>query len=427
MKNEPAEREQLFRPEANSSGNQDMGEALPLVSPSLTAIVFLLSFFCLAVLVFLFSYDYVRRVRVQGRLVYDEGVVRVYAPVDGIITKKFVTEGHHVKEGEKLFLVSLDRLSSNSGSTAEGVTAQLQLRAHAFQREKKLLEGIQMRDRTTLLQKIVLLKNELSQAEQQVRSQQDSVRISDDNLKRYQGLEQSGFISQAAYQEKLQSNVDVHTRLFALLREKSNSERLLRDAQNELADFDDKSENSITALNREMSMLQQDLVENDAKREVVVYAKTAGMVTAALAELGQNVTPAQVLASIVPENVHMYIQLNVPTSAAGLIATGQTVLLRYASFPYERFGQFKATISWIPQTALNSAELKIADESKDLFYPVKASIESQEIRFGNQSFPLREGMSVDADILLESRSIAEWMIAPALEMTERYSSRLPTR
>lgn len=266
------------------------------------------------------------------------------------------------------------------------------------------------------------MKNELIEVKLQVESQQSALKISDNYLQKFKSLASEGFVSQTMVQEKEQANLDARTKLHSLIRDQSNSDRDLHDTQVALEDFNDKSENERNALNREISTLQQDIVETEMRREVIIYSRTNGTATAVLPEVGQSVTTPQMLASIIPENLNMYIQLNVPTAAAGLIAPGQQVLVRYTSFPYERFGQFKGIILSVPQTAMSSSELKINDETKDLFYAARTKINSQEVSIGGQHFPLREGMQVEADILLESRHLAEWLIEPALKIKQRYGN-----
>lgn len=93
----------LFRREVVLSRNLDAGEVLLVSSPSFVFFMWAMTFFAILTLFFLFTFDYARRVKVSGVLVYEDGVSRVYTSNDGIIVKKFVTEGSQVKAGDPLF------------------------------------------------------------------------------------------------------------------------------------------------------------------------------------------------------------------------------------------------------------------------------------------------------------------------------------
>jgi len=273
-----------------------------------------------------------------------------------------------------------------------------------------------------LIKKVAFLEQEARETALQVASQEKAVATSDDYLKKFKELAAQGFTSEALLQEKEQANIDAKTRLHQLLREASTVAQNLHDAQTELANFAGKVENEVNALKREASSLEQDTVETESRREVVVYASIPGTVTGVLADAGQIAPANQVLASIVPENARFYLQLNIPTAAAGLVSNSERVLVRYSSFPYERFGQFGGRIMTVAETALSASELKMNEDTKDLFYPARVELDNQFVDAYGRRIQLREGMLADADILLEKRKLIDWFIEPLLAARSRYGS-----
>jgi membrane fusion protein len=52
-------------------------------------------------------------------------------------------------------------------------------------------------------------------------------------------------------------------------------------------------------------------------------------------------------------------------------------------------------------------------------YRIDVRLEKQSVSSGNHDFPLRPGMLASADILLEKRTVFEWVFEPVLALRER--------
>src|SRR2546426_11673115 len=80
-----------------------------------------------------------------------------------------------------------------------------------------------------------------------------------------------------------------------------------------------------------------------------VVALQSGTVTTVLAEVGQTVTPAQPIVSILPRGAALEASLYVPSRAVGFVEVGQQVLMRYQAYPYQKFGQYPGTefLVWV--------------------------------------------------------------------------------
>ena len=72
--------------------------------------------------------------------------------------------------------------------------------------------------------------------------------------------------------------------------------------------------------------------------------------TALTNQPGQSINAGQVLASLIPDHANkaetgsLEAHLYVPSRTAGFIQPGQEVLIRYAAFPYQKFGLHTATV-----------------------------------------------------------------------------------
>jgi membrane fusion protein len=57
---------------------------------------------------------------------------------------------------------------------------------------------------------------------------------------------------------------------------------------------------------------------------------------------------------------------------------------------------------------------------KEPVYRVDVGLDTQVVSALGQDFALRPGMLVNADLLLEKRTIFEWVFEPVLKLKERF-------
>ena len=89
------------------------------------------------------------------------------------------------------------------------------------------------------------------------------------------------------------------------------------------------------------------------------------------------------------------------------------VNIRFDAFPYQKFGMQRARVLEISRSVLAPREAGDPRGSEPV-YRVRAAIEKQSVEaFGQQVF-LKPGMQFSADVVLERRSLLEWLLEPLL-------------
>ena len=165
-------------------------------------------------------------------------------------------------------------------------------------------------------------------------------------------------------------------------------------------------------------MLSREDAELDAERRLVVRAPQDGTLSAVQGEPGQAVSPASVLASLVPAGAKLQAHLYAPSSAIGFVQTDQVVRLRLEAFPYQKFGHLSGRVLQVSRTPLASAELPAAagvDTSQPLFR-ITVALDDSEAAW---PAPLVPGMRLSGDVVLERRRLVEWLIEPVLGWRSR--------
>lgn len=95
------------------------------------------------------------------------------------------------------------------------------------------------------------------------------------------------------------------------------------------------------------------------------------------------------------------------------------MLLRYEAFPFQKFGSYKGTILEIARSAVSPSELshKLSGLSalytnNEPIYQITAELASQDVMAYGEHVPLRPGMQLQADVMVEKRRLFEWMLEP---------------
>ncbi|AJY43134.1 hlyD secretion family protein [Burkholderia humptydooensis] len=372
----------------------------------------------IVILFFVFG-SYTRRTTVSGVVVPDTGLIKVYAKQNGVVLRKLVTEGQHVIRGQALYTISTDLQTPVTGDTQAALIHQIQQRKASLQQEVVKTRQLQRADRDTLQAKIISLRRQLAGIDDQIISQRIRTSLATDASIRYARLLAKDYISKDQAQQREADLLDQQSKLDSLLRDRARTAQLLKEASNDLASLSLKQQNELSQIDRGIIDVDQSLIESEAKREVVIAAPETGTATVVIAERGQNTDTVHPLAGLVPSDAHWQAYLFVPGAAVGFIRVGDPVLIRYQAYPYQKFGQYAASVISIARTALTSAELttsgaQIGGEST--YYRITVALKSQYVTAYGKLQPLQAGMAIQADVLQERRRLYEWVLEPLYSM-----------
>ena len=186
----------------------------------------------------------------------------------------------------------------------------------------------------------------------------------------------------------------------------------------ELLELKARQQNDLVS--RQISEIKENLSQVEARRETVIRAPMAGVVTNLAVNRGQSIAADGALATVLPKGSGLHAELLVPTRAIGFVTKGAEVVIRYDAFPYERFGQYKGKITDIGRNVWTQGERIGPMAAREPVYRVDVELERQNVAALGQEFQLRPGMLVNADLLLERRTILEWMFEPVLQLKGRF-------
>lgn len=418
---------QLFRDEVMQARQvQYLGVIRMGRNPSFAWVTSIAVLLAAALLAYAISGEVTRKARLTGLLAPTLGTLNLTTPQAGTLIELRVKEGDAVRSGQLLMRIGTDRATAQ-GDAAVLIAGSLLQRRAALESERKLAQQQAQQRQQTLGDRLRSAAAEQAQAEGELEAVQLRMQLGAKSVERYQELARSGFVADIQAQQKQEDLLDLGTR-------ERNARRMLttlaRDAQalhaEQVANAS-SLQTQLAQIDRSVASLDQETTENSARGQLVVTAPQAGVVTALTLHRGQAVQPGQTLATLVPQSTReqastLEAHLYAPSRTTGFVQAGQSVWLRYAAYPYQKFGMAMGRIESVSRTPINPADLPpgqgqallAAAQSNEPLYRVTVALQSQTIQTYGQAQALKPGMTLEADVLQDRRAVWEWMLEPAL-------------
>lgn len=414
----------LFRKEALEHRKDKLyGDVLLLQPLSLTVLVGVVLLICTMILAILFWGTYARKELVHGYLVPDKGIVKIYSPQPGTVSKVHVREGDEVKEGQVLITVLSER-SIQGGNDIDALklheiesTQAQQLERIAG--EKKLLVS----ETSRLKGQIESLKTELEQIDVALKNQEERLQITESRVNAAKKIAGQS-ISQTDFQKLHEEWIVQKQGYQELLRTKGSRENSLSQTHSELEQLPIKTRARITEIENSISELKQRHADVEGHRILEIRAPIAGTISSLQSKEGQwlasNVALSTPLLAILPKDALMQAELYVPSRSIGFVEPGQTVRVRYDAFPHRRFGVYEGKVLAVSKHVLLPSELTVPIDSKEPVYRVTVDLQSQNVNAYGREFSLQAGMSLEADMILEKQTLIRWLLDPVLSLRGKF-------
>lgn len=410
----------LFRKECIEHNKPTLIGQIMLTSPfnvNLIIIFFILIF--IAIIYLFVFFEYGRKINVKGALLPKEGVITILPSENSIVDQVLVKENQEVKMGEPLFILRNLKYST----TYDAVKKYLLSRKNSLTIEHNLqLE--QNRVKIISAQQTKRnLEEEKKILEAQIVVQTEKVQITDDTLEKYNRLYSVNAVSEIEFNNRRSESLDQKSLLFDLEQKLASVNRYINDLETELLQIPLEEQKEISIFENEIEAIEKELVENNAFKFTTVFAPKDGIIGNILVSKGQSVYENMLMATVLPNNPTLEANLFIPSSAIGFIEEGLSVSLRYDAFPYQKFGQQSGIVIDVANNAIHSSELKslgiysqLFSNEKDTYYRIKVKLNNQDILAYGKHYPLKIGMSLESNIILDKRKIYEWIFEPLISI-----------
>lgn len=371
-----------------------------------------------------------RKARLSGLLVPSQGSLNITAQQSGVLMELPIVEGQMVQAGDVLLVLHTEHrsmLNGALGDTSERAARQIEARQQSLSTERTLRELQRSQREQVLSDRIHSLQAQLRQAEEERGLQQRRVQLARGTLARNEQLAKEGFVAAAQVQSRQEELIDADGRLQSLERQRLALQHDLQALRGERTALEAQLRADLNQIERSRSSLDQEASENAARKSTVITAPYAGTVTALNLKVGQSVQTGQTLATLVPQadtskGAALQAHLFAPSRTAGFVRPGQTVYLRYAAYPYQKFGLHTGHITAVSATPFAPSELpsNLAQQliaqagSNEALYRINVQLDEQSIKAYGDKLQLKAGLTLEADVLQERRKVWEWVLEPVL-------------
>lgn len=368
--------------------------------------------FLLAAFYFLWAVDYARKETVRGWVVSVPGVVSLSHSDYAVVKSVSRTAGEAVRRGDPLVVLSEEPPGGDGHGVAAEALQQLRKQLAGTGRRKALLRERFVADYEALDDQLRGLGAELQEVVRRRGIQEARVHRKADMQS---GLEEAfarGALAKLELQQREDDLVQAQEALFHLRQESNALER----ERDRLAALQDRLgmdfETATTRLEAEHGELRQRIATHARQRSLILRSPIDGTVATIDVIPGSTIRPQQTLASIIPEQSSLVAEVYVPSRAAGMISPGQPVRLLYDAFPHQQFGVASGVVDTVAGFVSLPGDMPIASGLREAAYKVTVLLASDHVEDKRGRYTLRPGMGLAAEIVLESRSLAEWLLAP---------------
>jgi len=176
-------------------------------------------------------------------------------------------------------------------------------------------------------------------------------------------------------------------------------------------------EQQLYDFNREINNIEKNEINLLAEQNYIVRTEVNSIVTHVLVKQGQFINAGQPLLTLRPERSDLNAELYIPSHSIGLIKTGQSVMLRYDAFPYERYGTFKGELQNISQSVVAPNQLRNSLTYNEPVYQATVKLDQQFVSAYGQQIKLTPEMTLTADIQLDTVPLYRLLLEPIYRTT----------
>lgn len=417
---------QLFRPEVLESRTAHWIGPVRISRPVGFSFIAVLAGGCLvSVVTFLCLGTVSRKAQLDGILVPVRGMLHLVAPSVGVVSEIKVAEGDFVKAGEVVAIIRRNR-ESLVGGTLTDVSGRV-LKQVALRREsvgaQRMLRHVQAEQKLAGLERRAsILDAEVQETRQEAELIRRRLELARSDVERLSALSERGFVSHAQLQARQEEVLELTARLHSLDRSRLVLERERLSYKEERTQIRTQLKAELLQFEQVLGLLDQESIEQSVNDIQVITAPFAGTITAANVEAGQAVGSGRTVMVMVPsENggAELQAELFAASKTVGLIEIGQEVHIRYAAFPFQRYGTYRGYVHSISSSPTAPGELQqrlglpaLSRIISEPSYRVTVTLKGQTVHDQEREYSLKPGFMLEAQVIADETTLGQLLFAP---------------
>jgi len=380
----------------------------------------------------------------EGKLI-PLSYVKIVQPAEaGIVKDILVKEGENVKAGQ--VLMRMDALITEADAKsleAEAQRKRLALRridaelgSTPFRKEAsdppalaREIEAQFRANRAALAAALAEERSRLAKATQELAAAEQVKRKLTETLPHYRDQDQAfeklakdGFagplMASDKKRERIEKEQELRTQEFLI----ESARASIQQSEKKLAQLESDYRRQLHAerndLQGQATKLDQEIAKQAHKQELLELKALQDGVVKDLAThtAGTVVQPGTVLLTLVPKEETLRAEVWVSNEDIGFVRPGQPVKLKFAAFPFQKYGMVEGTIEHVSADAAdsnsNGPASDPAKKAPPLVYKALVTLTAMQLEMDGQRFPLSAGMQTNAEIKLGDRTVLEYLLSP---------------
>ena len=386
----------------------------------------------------------------QGKLV-PQSYLKIVQPAEaGIVKEILVKEGDAVKEGQVLMRMDAKLQESDTKMVeAELKQRQLQIRRIDAELSGKPLtmkpgdDSIQFRQiesqyqshrqafEDAVAQEQALL-NKATEDYQGARQTETKIRqvlpAYQEQEAAWQKLHKDGYAGRLLVlereRERIEKEGDLKTQAFAVESLKAGIAQSQKRLAQITSNYKQQLHNERVDAQGQLDKLAQEMAKQRHKQTLLeLKASQTGKIKDVVTHtIGSVVSPGTILLTLVPIDEPLQAEVMINNDDVGFVHEGQSVKLKLAAFPFQKYGMVDGTVTHVSADAADGQGQGKQNQpnqngtsnqtSEQAGYKAIVTLNNQALTASGKIFNLAPGMQVAAEINQGKRTIMEYLLSP---------------
>lgn len=242
--------------------------------------------------------------------------------------------------------------------------------------------------------------------------------------KAYDKLVKDGFAGSLMASDKKRERIEKEQELKTQAHLIESAKASIAQSEKKLAQLDSDYRRSLHAERNEaqaaFDKLAQERTKQAHRKDLLELRATQDSVVKDLAThtAGTVVQPGTVLLTLVPKEEALRAEVWVSNEDIGFVRQGQPVKLKFAAFPFQKYGMVEGTVEHVSADAADGNTGNAAPNDKGqkqgqpLVYKALVTLKAMNLELDGARFALGAGMQTSAEIMLGTRTVAEYLLSP---------------
>ncbi len=401
----------------------------------------------LALLVFLIVWASVGRLDIvavaEGKLVPEDYLKIVQPSEAGIVSAILVREGQTVQKDQ--VLMRMDALTTDTDLNAlttergrkrlalrrqDAELAEQRLTIDADEPQPLAQEAMaqQLANEAALASALAEERSRMLKAQQELAAaQQQSQRLQavlphfQAQETAYAQLADQGFTGQLMVsdkrRERIEKEQELATQQHVIASARASIDQSVKKLEQIKAEHRQRLHTERAETRSQLERLEADWQKQQHRRALMeLRAPHEGVVKElATHTVGTVVQPGTVLATLVPQQAPLKVEVWVSNEDVGFVRSGQPVKLKLAAYPFQKYGMAHGELQWVnadAQTEDPSRATAPDGASPPPRYKATVALKEAALVRDEHRYELTAGMQAQAEILLGQRTVLQYLLSP---------------